>query len=156
MKRTHTIQKPSFKKILLRRLIIGFIIAAAVLASALITATLVYKSYIYDEGQEKAIALANYIETEMTDYENGKSPYPDTDSLIIEANSHLVAEASFDAVENKPYIACRLLDKDKSVIGDSTWLLRLKVAQYDDTGDSWGVYLCHPDVYDEVYAAVER
>lgn len=156
MKKTHTIQKPHFKKIFIRRLMIGLIIAAAVFTAALITATFVYKSYIYDEGQEKAIALANYIETEMTDYENGKSPYPDTDSLIIEANSHLVAEASFDAVENKPYIACRLLDKDKSVIGDSTWLLRLKVAQYDDTGDSWGVYLCHPDVYDKVYAAVER
>ena len=155
MKKTHTIQKPHFKKIFIRRLMIGLIIAAAVFTAALITATFVYKSYIYDEGQEKAIALEVYIDAQLAYYEKGESPYPDIDSLIIDANSHLVDCASFDAVENKPYIACRLLDKDKNVVGNSSWLFKLKVTG-DDEQDSERVFLCHPDVYDEVYEAVEK
>ncbi|MCR5480198.1 MAG: hypothetical protein K6F27_10125 [Ruminococcus sp.] len=155
MKKTHTIQKPHFKKILLKRLMIGMIIAAAVFAAALITATFVYKSYIYDEGQKRVIELEDYIDTQLAYYEKGESPYPDIDSLIIDANSHLVDCASFDAVENKPYIACRLLDKDKNVVGNSSWLFKLKVTG-DDEQDSERVFLCHPDVYDEVYEAVEK
>ncbi len=154
MKKAKTIQKPSFKKMLLKRIVTGFIITLVLLTSALITASIVYKNYIYDKGQDRAIERLNYIESKLDDFQKGKTEYHDINSFIIDINSYMISEACYESVEKKPYIACRMLDKDKKVIADTSQLMKLQVNDYYDPDTFQSVYLCHPDVYDDVYAAV--
>lgn len=150
-----TVNEPRFSKILLKRLLIGCIICSVICTAALITASVLYKKYIYDEGQDRAIARFDYILDTFEDYNKGLlTSFPDHDSFINFIGFYLTGEVEREAnsgIDNKPYIACRLLDKDNNVIADHRQLLRLECI---DTTTS--CYLCHPDVYDEVYAQVGK
>ena len=154
MKNNKGITKPSFRRILLKRLLIGSIICAVICTAALITAAIVYKNYIYDKGQERAIERLTYIESELKEVEKGGLTYSNMNSHILDINNYMTAEACYESVEKKPYIACRILDKDKKVIADTSQLMKLQVNDYYDPDTFQSVYLCHPDVYDDVYAAV--
>lgn len=153
MKNNKGITKPSFRRILLKRLLIGSIICAVICTAALITAAIVYKNYIYDKGQERAIERLTYIESELKEVEKGGLTYSNMNSHILDINNYMTAEACYESVEKKPYIACRILDKDKKVIADSSQLMHLSISEYSDTDTVQSKYLCHPDVYDDVYKA---
>ncbi|MBQ9868868.1 MAG: HAMP domain-containing histidine kinase [Ruminococcus sp.] len=152
MKRTHTIQKPSYKKILLKRLVIGFIINAVICAAVLVTASVLYKKYIYEDGQDRIVKRYEYIRSELEHYDSGiLTDLSDVDSVFADIGFYLTGETERDQGDDKPYIACRLLDKDNDVIADHRQLMRLECI-----GTKTACCLCHPDVYDEVYEAVEK
>ncbi|MBQ2581794.1 MAG: HAMP domain-containing histidine kinase [Ruminococcus sp.] len=150
-----TVTKPRFSKILLKRLLIGCIICSVICTAALITASVLYKKYIYDEGQDRAVARFDYILDTFEDYNKGLlTSIPDHDSFINFIGFYLTGEVEREAnsgIDNKHYIACRLLDKDNNVIADHRQLLRLECIE-----TTTSCYLCHPDVYDEVYAQVGK
>ena len=150
-----TVTNPRFSKILLKRLLIGCIICSVICTAALITASVLYKKYIYDEGQDRAVARFDYILDTFEDYNKGLlTSFPDHDSFINFIGFYLTGEVEREAnsgLDNKPYIACRLLDKDNNVIADHRQLLRLECIE-----TTTSCYLCHPDVYDEVYAQVGK
>ena len=150
-----TVTNPRFSKILLKRLLIGCIICSVICTAALITASVLYKKYIYDEGQDRAVARFDYILDTFEDYNKGLlTSFPDHDSFINFIGFYLTGEVEREAnsgIDNKPYIACRLLDKDNNVIADHRQLLRLECIE-----TTTSCYLCHPDVYDEVYAQVGK
>ncbi len=152
MKRTHTIQKPSYKKILLKRLVIGFIINAVICAAVLVTASVLYKKYIYEDGQDRIVKRYEYIRSELEHYDSGiLTDLSDVDSVFADIGFYLTGETERDQGDDKPYIACRLLDKDNDVIADHRQLMRLECI-----GTKTACCLCHPDVYDRVYAAVKK
>lgn len=141
-----TIEKPSFGRILGKRLTAALVTAAVIAAAALIASVMIYNSYMYEQTENRVANMSGLVRDIMWDENEPR------ENMLGDITYRLVRQAEYDDGE-EPCIAWKLLeDETGRPVSDCKQLLFFICSDSKERKET--AYLCHPDVCDSVAAKV--